>query len=190
MEQDDQIVGRGNVTLGQVKANAERKMNDVLGESIHKLAGGCLKDMPETDQTNFIPKKETIFYLDTEAMRAVGNEDGAKNTEAWESQILEDRKSANKAFETALTQVDQVTAVKAIQVLNYAKEMVYYKNFNNFNAHAHHDMLGINTQSEADLSSVKSQLASQLTDGSFQREIAAREHSHVVMVCEDKSVVR
>lgn len=190
MEQDEQIVGRGNVTLGQVKANAEHKMNEVLGESIHKLAGGCLKEMPETDQTHFIPKKETIFYLDTEAMRAVGNEDGAKNTEAWANQILEDRKAANKAFDMALTQVDEATAVKAIQVLNYAKEMVYYNNFNNLNAHAYHDTMRINTQSEADLSSIKSRLASQLTDGSFQREITARENSHAAMVCEDNSIVR
>lgn len=187
---DEKYVGHGAVSLGQIEANIERKINNVLNESKRQLVGGCLGEVSTIDETGFMHKKETIFYVNTDAMREAGITKQAEGIDAQKNVMLDARASANKAFEVALKMVDADIGAKAIQVLNYAKQVVYYNNANNYHQHADHTERGMNSQSELDVSWVKTKLASQLVDGSFQREIAAREVSGVSMVCEDHSLVR
>lgn len=189
-ENDEKYVGRGTVSLAQVNSSVENKTDKVLNESKRQLAGGCLAEMPAVDKTGFMSKKETIFYVDTDAMRDAGNATQANHLDAQKYVMLEARASANKAFDEALKMVDQGTASKAIQVLNHAKEIVYYNNFNNYHQYADHTSQGINSQSELELSWLKTKLASQLADGSFKREIDAREQNGSTVLCEDKSLVR
>lgn len=186
----DQVVGRGHITRGQVADGVDEKINTILDESKRQLAGGCLQETATTDQTRTIPKKETIFYMDTDAMRAVGDATRANHIENQKSLMLEDRGNANKAFERALSMVDQETADKAIQVLNHAKEAIYYRNFNNYHHQADHSSIGIASQSEMELSWVKSALAAQIADGSFKRAMDARTAHGLPVVCEDTSLVR
>lgn len=189
-DNDEKYVGRGTVTLAQVETGIELKTDNVLTESKHQLVGGCLDEVSHVDQTGFMPKKETIFYVDTDAMREAGNISQANHLDAQKNVMLEARASANKAFDEALKLVAPDTATKAIQVLNHAKELVYYNNFNNYQQHADHSSQGISSQSELELSWIKTKLATQLADGSFKREIDAREQSGASMVCEDHSLVR
>jgi hypothetical protein len=189
-DNDEKYVGRGTVTLAQVESGIELKTDNVLTESKHQLVGGCLDEVSPVDQTGFMLKKETIFYVDTDAMREAGNISQANHLDAQKNVMLEARASANKAFDEALKLVAPDTAEKAIQVLNHAKELVYYNNFNNYQQHADRTSLGISSQSELELSWVKTKLAAQLADGSFKREIDAREQAGATMVCEDHSLVR
>jgi len=123
-------------------------------------------------------------------MRSAGSLIQAHNIEAQKNVMLDARLAANKAFDSALKLVDQDTGVKAVQVLNHAKEAIYYNNFNNYHHQADHSAMGINSQSELELSWVKAKLATQLADGSFKREMDARELSGPSLVCEDNSLVR
>lgn len=189
-EDDKTIIGPGNVTLGQVRANIERKSFEVLSDSVRHLVGGCLADTPTQDQTGYMPKKETIFYVDTDAMREVGNVKQANNIDAQKNVMLEARATANNAFDAALNKVDAQTGAKALQVLNYAKEVIYYNNYNNYHTHADRSLQGMNSQSELELSWVKTKLASQLADGSFKKELDALDHSGMSIICEDNSLVR
>jgi len=189
-EDDKTIIGPGNITSGQSRANIERKSFEVLSDSMRHLAGGCLADTPTQDQTVYMSKKETIFYVDTDAMREVGNVKQAENIDAQKNVMLDARATANKAFDAALNNVDEQTGAKALQVLNYAKEVIYYNNFNNYHTHADRSAQGMNSQSELELSWVKNKLASQLADGSFKRELEAMDRSGMSIVCEDHSLVR
>jgi len=186
----DQVVGRGHITHGQVEDAVSDKIDVVLRESKRQLAGGCLQEIATKDQTATIPKKETIFYIDTDAMREAGGATQAKNIEDQKNLMLEGRRNANKAFEQALSMVDQATADQAIKVLNYAKEDIYYRNFNNYHQHADHSERGIASQSEMELSWVKLALAEQVANGSFKREIDAKVARGMPVVCEDNSLVR
>jgi len=68
---DEKVVGPGHITSGQVNAAVDNKVNAVLDDSKNQLDSGCLVNVPKTDQTEFMSKKETIFYIDTDAMRCV-----------------------------------------------------------------------------------------------------------------------
>lgn len=189
-DSDEKYVGPGTVTLAQVKANVEYKTDQVLNESKRQLLGGCLVKTSPDDQTGFMLKKETIFYVDTDAMREVGDTTQANHIDAQKSVMLDARASANKAFDEALQLVDPDTGAKAIKVLNHAKEVIYYNNFNNYNVHADHSSQGMNSQSELELSWAKAKLASQLADGSFKKELDARVSGGMSVVCEVQSLVR
>lgn len=187
---NETVMGPGHITLGQAQEHVDDKINAVLTESKRQLARGCLQETPVTDQTTFMPKKETIFYVDTDAMREAGADAQAKNIDAQKATMLDARASANKAFDAALSAVDQDTADKAVKVLNHAKEVIYQRNFNDYHVHADHSNRGIASQSELETSWVKTVLAAQLTDGSFKREIEAREANGFPVVCEDNSLVK
>ncbi|WP_047550679.1 hypothetical protein [Methylotenera sp. G11] len=190
MDNEEKIIGPGTIILGEVQAGLEAKISDVLDAGKRQLVGGCLEGTPAEDDTKFMLKKETIFYVNTDALKEAGSIKMADTINAKKNLMLDARSSANKAFDEALKMVDQATGSKAIQVLNYVKEVVYYNNFNNYHQHADHTSQGINSQSELELSWVKAKLASQLADGSFKREIDAREKSGMAMVCEDHSLVK
>ena len=191
MEQNDEkIVGPGAITLGEIKTHLDNKISGLLDESKRQLSGGCLEGTSTEDHTTFMLKKETIFNVDMDAFRATGSEKIADAIEAKRNLMLEARASANKAFDEALKTVDPETGKKAIQVLNHAKEAVYYNTYNNYGIHADRTAMGMNSQSELELSWVKTKLAEQLADGSFKRELDAREISGMAMVCEDHTLVR
>ena len=192
MADDNAIVmGRGNITLADVKVNLERKIAEVLTESKHLLAGDCLANTPIEDQTQYMPKKSTVFYIDTNALRESGVDALANNVEAQQNTMLTARKSANMAFDAALQTVDPETGAKAVQVLNHAKEAIYFRAYNNYHQPVSNSpAYDTNSRAELEVSWAKAALAAQLADGSFKREIDARQLHGLPVVCEDNSLVR
>lgn len=188
---DNAIAGRGGVTLADVNANVQQKLAEVLTESKRQLVGGCLDNAPLGDQTQYMSKKGTVFYIDTNALRASGVDALANNVEAMQNTMLEARKSANMAFDAALQAVDPETAAKAVQVLNHAKEAIYYREYNNYHQQVSNSPVSDkNSRAELEVSWAKAALAAQVADGSFKREIDARLQNGLPVVCEDNSLVR
>jgi hypothetical protein len=188
---DNTKAGRGGVTLADVNANVQQKLAEVLTESKRQLVGGCLANTPLDDQTQYMSKKGTVFYIDTNALRASGVDALANNVEAMQNMMLEARKSANMAFDAALQVVDADTAAKAVQVLNHAKEAIYYREYNNYHQQVSNSPASDkNSRAELEVSWAKAALAVQVADGSFKREIDARLQNGLPVVCEDNSLVR
>jgi hypothetical protein len=185
------VMGRGNITLADVNANMEKKLAEVLIESKHLLAGNCLANTPIEDQTQYMPKKSTVFYIDTNALRESGVDALANNVEARQNKMLAARKSANMAFDAALQAVDPETAAKAVQVLNHAKEAIYFREYNNYHQQVSNSPASDkNSRAELEVSWAKAALAEQLANGGFRREIDARLLNGLPVVCEDNSLVR
>jgi hypothetical protein len=188
---DNVIVGRGGVTAADVNEKIDEKLAEVLTESKRQLVGGCLANTPLDDQTQYMSKKGTVFYIDTNALRASGVDALANNVEAMQNTMLEARKSANMAFDAALQVVDADTAAKAVQVLNHAKEAIYYREYNNYHQQVSNSPASDkNSRAELEVSWAKAALAVQVADGSFKREIDARLQNGLPVVCEDNSLVR
>lgn len=185
------VVGRGYVTLDDAKENLQQKLDSVLADSKRQLIGGCLTETSLEDQTRYMPKKGTVFYIDTNALRASGADTTANNIEAQQNTMLSARKDANLAFDEALRMVDAKTADMAVQVLNHAKETIYYREYNNYHQQVSHSPdYDKNSRAELDVSRVKATLAEQLANGSFKREMDARQLNGLPVVCEDNSLVR
>jgi hypothetical protein len=169
----------------------EKKLAEVLIESKHLLAGNCLANTPIEDQTQYMPKKSTVFYIDTNALRESGVDALANNVEARQNKMLAARKSANMAFDAALQAVDPETAAKAVQVLNHAKEAIYFREYNNYHQQVSNSPASDkNSRAELEVSWAKAALAEQLANGGFRREIDARLLNGLPVVCEDNSLVR
>jgi hypothetical protein len=166
----------------------EQQLKNVIRDATNKAADACLPTGSAQDNTVYMSKRGTVFFIDTTVLAAHGNPKLAKQVEQEQQHLLIDRRKANHEFDQALLNVDEIKRNHAVNALNYIKERLYFDTYNLPGFQIHDSpAYTLNSLAESRLSQAKLILAQQLSDGTFADNLYKMANNGMQTPCESKN---
>lgn len=177
---------RGNTTE-QTQAAINTKLNKTLQVATNQAADHCLDADSAQDQTRRIKATDTVLYDDIHKLEESGNPRIATQSAQHQELLIQSRREANLAFDTALQKLAPQDQTQAIRVMNFTAERIYQDTMNVIHA----NFVGSpdstkNSIAEQRISEAKQILAEQINNGAFMKNLAAYANNGMQTQCAHK----
>lgn len=177
---------RGNTTE-QTQAAINTKLNKTLQVATNQAADQCLDADSAQDQTRRIKAPDTVLYDDPDALNKNGNPRIATQSEQYQHVLIQGRREANHAFDTALNKLSPQDQAQAIRVMNFTAEQIYQSTRNDGNVNFLNSPDSTkNSIAEQRISEAKQMLAEQINNGAFMKNLAAYANNGMQTQCAHK----